>query len=204
MKEQAILLIELKPWIEEACGQEKAVSILEQARKYYNELVAENADEPKAMYAHTLERIYPGIAYFKAMTEAGVSREDAADLFLRFYRKRAEKPALKLRSILKFPGLYKLVPRIFKVVMNRNFGADAGFKSVVRDSQRNELHIDMVVCPYYEICTKYGCSEIIPTFCETDDVAYGNMHPKVIWGRTQTLGKGGDCCDFKISIKNKI
>lgn len=28
-----------------------------------------------------------------------------------------------------------------------------------------------------------------------------DMHPKVIWGRTQTLGKGGDCCDFRMSIK---
>lgn len=201
MKKQTSLLNELKPWIEETCGQIKTASILEQAQKYYNEIIAENADEPKAMYAHTRERIYPGIAYFRAITEAGISREDAADLFLRFYRKRAEKPAAKLRNLLKLPGLYKLVPRIFKTVMKKNFGTDAGFKSVERKDAKGELHVDMLVCPYYEICTKYGCPEIIPTFCETDDVAYGNMHPKVIWGRTKTLGKGGDCCDFKIRIK---
>lgn len=201
MPEHSALLDELIPWIEEPFGKEKTAVVMGTAQKYYNDLVAENADEPKAMYSHTRARIYPGIAYFKAVTEAGMSREDAADLFLRFYRKRAEGPAAKLQNLLKFPGLYKLVPRIFKTVINKSFGADAGFKAVQRDTPKGELHIDMLVCPYYEICKKYGCLEIVPTFCETDDVAYGNMHPKVIWGRTKTLGKGGDCCDFKIKIK---
>ena len=34
-----------------------------------------------------------------------------------------------------------------------------------------------------------------------EDILYGDMHPKLLWGRTQTLGKGGSCCDFKISVK---
>lgn len=28
-----------------------------------------------------------------------------------------------------------------------------------------------------------------------------NMHPKLVWGRTKTLGTGGDCCDFSLYIK---
>jgi len=35
MKKQTPLLNELKPWIEDACGEEKAVAILEKAQKYY-------------------------------------------------------------------------------------------------------------------------------------------------------------------------
>ena len=39
------------------------------------------------------------------------------------------------------------------------------------------------------------CSE------NADEPTAWHIHPKLIWGRTQTLGKGGSCCDFKISIK---
>lgn len=30
---------------------------------------------------------------------------------------------------------------------------------------------------------------------------YGNMHPKLKWGRTKTLGRGNDCCDFKLTVE---
>ncbi|MCR5326582.1 MAG: L-2-amino-thiazoline-4-carboxylic acid hydrolase [Bacteroidales bacterium] len=32
------------------------------------------------------------------------------------------------------------------------------------------------------------------------NVCYGDLHPKVIWGRTKTLGKGGNCCDFRMKV----
>ena len=34
-----------------------------------------------------------------------------------------------------------------------------------------------------------------------DDAGYGNLHPKLIWGRTKTIGRGGDCCDFLLEYK---
>ena len=197
------LIIEMTPFVEEICGKDISVSVLDAAQKYYRELVAENATEPKAMYPHTRNRIYPGVAVFRALTDIGIERSRAAEMFRKFYRQRAEKPAKKIRSLLKIPGLYKLMPKIFRFVMQKNFGEDAGFKASYYETAKGEFRADMLVCPYMEICRKYGCTEIVPTFCETDDVAYGNMHPCVIWGRTKTLGKGGDCCDFKLTVVKK-
>lgn len=54
-----------------------------------------------------------------------------------------------------------------------------------------------------DMCVRYGCPEIVRGFCDADDVCYGNMHPKVAWERTKTLGYGFDVCDFKIRIKEK-
>ncbi len=28
------------------------------------------------------------------------------------------------------------------------------------------------------------------------DTGYGDLYPKLVWGRTKTIGRGGDCCDF--------
>jgi hypothetical protein len=50
-----------------------------------------------------------------------------------------------------------------------------------------------MVLPYLNKCSANGCPELCKGYCEADDICYGNMHPKVIWGRTKTLGKGGDC-----------
>ena len=60
---------------------------------------------------------------------------------------------------------------------------------------------DMLDCPYQDTCVKYGCPGIVAGFCRADDETYGHMHPKLKWGRTKTLGQGGDCCDFRLTIE---
>ena len=40
-------------------------------------------------------------------------------------------------------------------------------------------------------------------FCDSDDVSYENLHPQLVWHRTKTLGRGGDCCDFCFKIRGK-
>ena len=68
------------------------------------------------------------------------------------------------------------------------------------EAEKGCFRMDMLECPYMSICKKYGCPEIVPAFCVSDDVAYGNMHPRLVWGRTKTLGRGDDCCDFKLTV----
>ena len=179
----------------------KSMAILSTAWEQYDALCTENADEPKAVQTHTRSRIYPAIALFKSLIAAPVSREDAAQLILDFYMTRAQKPAKAIQNLLKIPGLYKAVPNLFLVGVNKMFGPDAGFKAKHYEAKQGCFRIDMLECPYMNICKKYSCPEIVPAFCASDDVAYGNMHPKLIWGRTKTLGRGDEYCDFKLTVK---
>lgn len=32
---------------------------------------------------------------------------------------------------------------------------------------------------------------------------YDNMHPQLLWHRTKTLGRGDDCCDFCLKLKDR-
>lgn len=34
---------------------------------------------------------------------------------------------------------------------------------------------------------KYGCPELTQFFCKSDDICYGNLHPKLVWARNKTL-----------------
>ena len=189
------------PHVEKRYGKEKAESIMQKAWKRFEELCEENADEPKSHYIHTRERIYPGIAMFDAMTAEGIGREETADFIVGCYRWRAGKMAPLVRAIFRIPGLYRIVPKVFFGMTAKMFGPQMGFEARNKYLGKKEMRFDMVKCPYYEKCVHYGCPEIVKGYCEADDIMYGNMHPKLRWGRTQTLGKGGTCCDFKIGIK---
>ena len=60
--------------------------------------------------------------------------------------------------------------------------------------------VDMMKCPYHDTCVAYGCPELCCCFCDSDDISYTGLHPKLIWHRTKTLGRGDDRCDFCMKI----
>ena len=194
-------LNEIVPHLADKYGTAQAETLISSALKHYDAICAENADEPAAYDMHTKQRIYPAIASLKAMTEAGIDRQEAIDFLCEYYCWRASGKAVSLKKALKLPGLYKLMPLLFKKLTPKMFGEPAGFKSIWHDDPKWELSFDMVKCPYRDKCTAYGCPELCRGFCEADDVCYGDMHPKLVWGRTKTLGKGGDCCDFRMAVK---
>lgn len=191
----------LVPHLREKYGTTQAEAIITSARKLFEAICEENAGEPAEYDMHTKQRIYPAIASLKAMTEAGIARQEAIDFLCDYYRWRASGKATSIKKIMKLPGLYRLMPKLFKKLTPKMFGDAAGFKAIWHDDPQWELNFDMVQCPYLDKCSAYCCPELCKGYCEADDICYGNMHPKIIWGRTQTLGKGGDCCDFRMAIK---
>lgn len=201
MAKRVKYLKNIESHIEKKYGTDKAKVIMDKALKRYDEIIEENHDEPKSYYMHTIQRIYPAIAVFDAMVDEGVNREEVANFLVDYYKWRSSKIAPMIQKIFKIPGLYKIMPKVFFNMADKNFGPKAGFKAENRNLTKSEMRFDMVKCPYFENCKKYGCVEIVRGFCDADDICYGNMHPKLSWDRTKTLGYGNDVCDFKMHIK---
>lgn len=82
---------------------------------------------------------------------------------------------------------------------NCNAGAFV-FEIIHMTDQETEYHVKR--CPYVDFCNDYGCPEIITVFCDSDDISFGNIHPRLIWGRTKTIGRGDPVCDFKYTLIN--
>ena len=188
------------PFIQQLVGKQRADEVMNHVYQRYDALVEENKEEPSVMDPHTKARIYPAIAIFESLLQEECTREEAAQVIYDFFDIFAAKGARFIQIMLKIPGLYKKVPNFAVKMIDQSFGKDAGFQSIDHH-EKNGMHIDMIVCPYHQICKKYHCPEIVKAFCHSDDVAYGHMHPKLEWARTKTLGRGDDCCDFILRIK---
>lgn len=172
--------------------------IEEKARALYLDFCKQEEGKPKEITMHTVRQIYPCIAFYKAVIAETGRQEAAYDIIDGYFQKTAAATAEKIRKILKLPFMYKFIPKIMTAVIRKIFGRKSGFEMTEHKTDGKSCHIDMLRCPYYSACSACGCPELTTAFCNSDDTAYGNMHPKLSWERKKTLGRGDDCCDFKI------
>ena len=192
---------DIRPLLEQEFGAETAESILKLAEQKFDKLCADHADEPKAVKAQTHNNMYPCISLYWSLQEKGVEPPKALDFLDKSWSKMAEPKAASIRTLLKIPGLYKLMPAIFKFVTLKQFGETAGFQAKFYDMGKGRCKFDMTKCLFCDLCKKNGCPELVPCFCHTDDVTDGNMHPKLLWNRTKVMGEGGNVCDFDLIVK---
>ncbi len=61
--------------------------------------------------------------------------------------------------------------------------------------KNKEYKMDVTACPYVKYCNSEGCPELTHIFCDNDVYAYGYLKG-IRFTRTETLGIGGNKCDF--------
>jgi hypothetical protein len=171
----------------------QAQKVWQQAEKNFDDLMQENPNQTKAAAEHTYVSIFPAISIYKAMQSCGV--EDAMSIMEEGAARLSAKRGKTYAGMLKIPGMKSLFLKIFATGMRSGFGPEAGFAERFITENSRELKVDVTKCPYTDYCAKYGCPELVHVFCKNDEYAYGNL-PGIQFLRTQTLGTGGQCCDF--------
>ncbi len=164
-----------------------------------NVLLAENADASKEKQYHLQRQILPGIAAYETLQRV-MPKEEALQIVHGYVERLARTSHKQLATLLLIPGLYRLVPGVFVKSTRSVFGPAAGFDSKELQVGNGIWRVDMMKCPYHDTCVAYGCPELCCCFCDSDDISYTGLHPKLIWHRTKTLGRGDDRCDFCMKI----
>ena len=162
-------------------------------------LRAETAGASKEKKEHLERQILPGIAAYEIL-QTVMPKDEALQTVHSYVEQLARKAHRLLVVLLRIPGLYRLVPGVFVKSTRTAFGPAAGFAAAELRTDRSVWRIDMTQCPYHDTCVQYGCPELCRCFCDSDDISYADLHPKLFWHRTKTLGRGDDRCDFCMKI----
>ena len=174
--------------------------IRREAGERFDQLCAENQNISKAMKKHTDMCIFPAIAVYDTLQRYGMEKEAAVDLISEFFANLSGK-AFKIYSVwLHLFGNYHRYPAGFVKNSLRDFSPESGFVyNILEKGNPAVARFDIMKCPYFSMCRKYNCLELNRAFCDSDDAKYSSLHPKLMWRRTGTLGKGAKCCDFLIA-----
>ena len=167
--------------------------------KRLGELCSEHAGASKERLRHLESQILPGIAAYETL-QTVMSEEEALQTVHGYVEARAYRLKKAFLRLMRIPGLYKKVPGIFAAQTPKFFGISAGFEANEIRTTGGVWRIDMTRCPYHDECVRYDCPELCHCFCDSDDITYDGLHPKLVWHRTKTLGRGDDRCDFCMKI----
>lgn len=174
-----------------------------QAKQWLTRLIEDNPGEPRGLKRHTYAVIYPMIAAVCAKMSEGLTQNDAIDDVRREYNAQFVAPNVtRLRKLLRIPFAYALFIPAAKLAMRTLYSEKAGFKNELLASSPKRYEYHVHECPYQEVCCRYGLDGMVDMFCATDDLMYRTAHRKLAFERTQTLGRGGDVCDFCFYVKD--
>ena len=188
------------PFLEEDClrefGGERGRALFQRTETLCREL-AEHEDDrgSAAVRDHLHRKLFPPMAYYQALREAGFHQERALEYVRRETRKAAEAKREEMRRMARLPFAYAIYRLGVRRFMKRNFPEEGWRTEWVRCDGR-ELHFDLYRCLYWDVTQAHGCPELCCVYCENDDVSFSGLLPKIRFVRAGTLAKGAACCDF--------
>ena len=163
------------------------------------EVMAESREQAAAFLAVSQETspsrretmrttILPRTAVYTVLKRRGMDAEKLMEKYLR----EVQGPTARDQ----YAGL-EWVPRFFEIFRwaFRKATASSDAWDSTFEAEKDRFDLTIRKCLWYDTCVECGCPEACRFFCECDNYSFGELK-KVGFRRTQTLGTGGDCCDF--------
>jgi hypothetical protein len=124
------------------------------------------------------------------------SRAEALAETDRLFRAEPSPALCALRLLGHVPDPFALFRPFPALALRFGFPPQGWDIRLVEDSDR-AFAFTVHRCFYRDVCAAYGASELTALFCAKDDRAYAALPPSIVWERKDTLGRGGDRCDFR-------
>lgn len=157
----------------------------------YSDCVASLSGKTPDQYKTLTKTILPRVALYKALKEDEKLSASASELIREYMIEVIGMQKHKSTKVLEIiPGFYRIYSRSFLKIMRTT-----DLQKSTQEEGKDYYNITITDCLWYNACKEFGCLELCPAFCDVDDITYGNLR-KLGFTRTQTLGKGGECCDF--------
>mgnify|MGYP004676753021 FL=1 len=188
---------QIKAFLAEEFGQDKGGELFDKEDSALLALIAGMHGKTKNQMKMLSQTILPRIALYKTLAEAGLSEEDVyghmRKYMLEWVAVKKHASTAKMEAV---PGFYAIYSRVFLKIMRTT-----DLQQSRQNNGKDYYDVTITKCLWHTACVENGCAELCRLFCDVDDVTYGGLK-KIGFTRTQTLGYGGDCCDFHFYRKS--
>ena len=187
IKQQKII----KDFLFSELDTEVAQKIFDEQNNILDKIILNAFNKTKNKLKTLKNTILPRIALYKALNNYGFSMEDSnnhmKNYMLNYIAKSKHNSMVKMEKV---PGFYSLYSKIFLKIMRKT-----DLQQSKQKHNAKSFDVTITKCLWHQACVENECPELCRLFCDVDNITYGELN-KIGFTRTQTLGYGGDCCDF--------
>jgi hypothetical protein len=171
-----------------------AESLLLSASQYYHLYLNHNLDLNKRFYPIIKTRVLPVLALYHAMLDHHFDQKTAIhDLDLLFVDMYFSVQLAGIRFLNRtLPNPFFVIKPFLRLMIRFSDLPDG--QEILQDTP-NCFAMDVHQCFIFDTLRAFNAPELTTVFCASDDRLSAEM-TKIEWQRTQTLGRGGDKCDF--------
>lgn len=170
---------------------EAAQKIFDEQNNILDKIILNTFNKTKNQLKTLKNTILPRIALYKSLNNYGFSMEDSnnhmKNYMLNYIAKSKHNSMVKMEKV---PGFYSLYSKIFLKIMRKT-----DLQQSKQKHDAKSFDVTITKCLWHQACVENECPELCRLFCDVDNITYGELN-KIGFTRTQTLGYGGDCCDF--------
>jgi hypothetical protein len=186
----------MKKFLINEFGKEQGEKTYKQQQERFYILVKNSNGKSKNQLKTLKKHILPLIALYQVIQETSGNKEASLQIAEKYFFAGIHSKVNLMRKIEKLPFFYK----IFRMIFNKALKAD-NWKLTFEQNNTEAMVFIIKKCLWHSACAEHNCPEMCNMFCKSDNMCYDSMK-KITFRRTQTLGMGGECCDFKF-INNK-
>lgn len=169
-------------------GEKTGWAVMQESREQAAAFLAAAQEPSPSRLAVMQSTILPRTAVYTVLKRRGLDAEKLMEKYIR----EVQGPVMHDR----YAGL-EWIPHFFSIFRwafrRKTASSDAWDSTFAAEGDSFDLTIRK--CLWHDTCAACGCPEVCRFFCECDNYSFGDLK-KVGFRRTQTLGTGGDCCDF--------
>lgn len=182
---------QIHEFLMEELGNDRGNRVFGEQEKVLSTLIHNTKGKSENQMKTLTQTILPRVALYKVLLNNDFSEEDVYACVRKYMlEKVAAKKHASTAKMEIVPGFYTIYSKIFLKIMRTT-----DLQENTQSSGKDYYDITITKCLWHTACVENGCPELCRLFCDVDDVTYGGLK-KIGFTRTQTLGYGGDCCDF--------
>ena len=187
-KRELVVWEQMKELLIKELGAEKSEEYLAAAKQKHGDWISKTKETSPSRLKTMRETIIPRIAAYAVLKENGHD----ADRILDYYVRNVAGPMMHdtYAKAEKLPGFWT----VFKTGFIRITKKSDRWECESR-TEKDRFFLDIHKCLWYDTCVECGYPEVCRFFCDCDNYTYGGLN-KIGFNRTQTLGTGGEKCDF--------
>ena len=178
-------------------GADRGGKLADEKERLFEKLLGEASPKSKAQKKVFESMLLPRIALYKTLLANDFTQEEALDVMQEHMVILGAGPLKKKYDAMdKMPFAYGL----FKFGFTHMVPGSDLWEADLDTSKPDSFSVTMHRCFWNDTYREYGCPEVCRFACDCDDITYGDLK-HMSFHRTQTLGTGGECCDFRFEKK---